>query len=415
MKKGLLIALVALLCCGFIPQHKAVCQQSDSQPSLTEAYAEAIKSLAIHQDTLQTISQLGKIIARDSNYAPALNMLARVLRRPDYAAMFAERAYNLDTTNFYYLSNYGQALLRANEYEKAIPVYRKIIRQSSEANDYRILAILLDNAQQPMEVLSVLDSAVVRFGRIPEFSRMRQITYMNLGQTLMALSEAQKDVELAPYIAENHVNLARTYATMGQDSLALVYFQSAVALDTLEVAPWVELGRFYRNKENKGAELSVMERLFANPNFSLGNKIAFWKDLIQNRDDYGKFYPQYDALIKRLYIYNGGSREVAELYAEHLIASGEKEASLQIYKRFLNCKTPKLDDFEMVINFESYLNRHDSVDYYVRKALRHYPNNANLRITQGYLAFQRNEYDNSVLHFNEALEIADSDSLRCRA
>ena len=101
MRKGFAILLVALLCCGFIPQHKASRQRVEQKP-ISELYSEAIKSVTIRRDTLNALVAIEAIFQQDSNYAPALNLLSRITRVPKNAVNYAERAYLSDTTNRYY-------------------------------------------------------------------------------------------------------------------------------------------------------------------------------------------------------------------------------------------------------------------------------------------------------------------------
>ena len=56
----------------------------------------------------------------------------------------------------------------------AVGVFEKIVSKSTEPDHYRILAILLDGSRRTSEALAVLDTAEVRFGRIPLLGRLRQ-------------------------------------------------------------------------------------------------------------------------------------------------------------------------------------------------------------------------------------------------
>ena len=411
MRKGFAILLVALFCCGFVPQHKASRQKCEQKP-ISELYAEAIKAISIHKDTIASIVAIEAIFQQDSNHAPALNLLSRLTKNSKNAVEYSDRAYSQDTTNRYYLEDYGGALIRAGEYEKAVGVFEKIVAKSTEPDHYRIYALLLDNSRRTTEALSVLDSADVRFGRIPQLGRMRQYFLLKTGQTLAAEADARKAVEEAPYLAENHIALAEIYASTRRDSLALVSFRQAIATDTLAIEPWMALGEYHQKRGDKASYLAVLERLFANEQLPLNAKIREWKSLANDMNSYRKFFAQYDALIKRLYIYYPASNEVAEQYAQHLIRSGNIEMALQLCKQLIDYKTPKVEDFTRVIEIEDHLNRADSVRHYTDVALTLFPRNTNLLHMRGALAAQRKEYDNALLDYKEALKYADNDTLR---
>jgi tetratricopeptide (TPR) repeat protein len=193
VKKLGVILVVALFCCGFIPQHRAL-RNVAPQKSVSELYTEAIKHFAIYKDSIKAANALETIFRQDSSYAPAHNLFSRLTTDKKRAVKSAERAYLSDTTNRHYLGDYGNALIENNEYEKAAPVYKKIVQKSSEPNDYRILALLLGQKGEITEALAVLDTAEVRFGRIPALGKMRQFFLMKTGQTLAAEADAKKDL-----------------------------------------------------------------------------------------------------------------------------------------------------------------------------------------------------------------------------
>ena len=411
MKKGVAILMVVLFCCGFIPQHKAT-RQVTSPKSISELYAEAIKAVTIQKDTINALCAIEAIFQQDSNYAPALNLLSRITRVPKNAVEYSERAYRQDTTNRYYLEDYGGALIRANEYDKAVGVFEKIVAKSTEPDHYRILALLLDNNNRTIEALAVLDTVEMRFGRIPQLGRLRQYYLLKTGQTLAAEADAHKAIEEAPYLAENYISLAEIYATTRRDSLALVSFQSAIAIDSLAIEPWLALAEYHQKRGNQRQYLIILERVFGNEKLPLKGKIEEWKSLANDHNAYRKFYPQYDALIKRLYIRYPESREVAILYAQHLIVSGEIDRALTLCKQLINYKAPAIEDFTRIIEIENHLNRPDSVRHYTDLALMAFPHNTDLLHMRGALALQRKEYDDAIMLYDEALKHADNDTLR---
>ena len=411
MKRVVAILLVALFCCGFAPRHKATRQQEPQRP-ISELYAEAIKQATIHHDTLKAKSAIEAIFRQDSTYAPAQNLLSRLTTNRSEAVRMAERAYRSDTTNRYYLEDYGGALVRGGEYNKAVSIFQKIVAKSTEPDHYRILAILLDSNRRTTEALAVLDTAEIRFGRIPLLGRLRQYYLLKTGKTLAAEADARKAIEEAPYLAENHISLAEIYAMTRRDSLAIASFQRAIAIDSLAIEPWLALAEYHQKRGNKTGYLTILERIFGSDQLPLEGKIEEWKSLTNDLASYRKFYPQYDALVKRLYIRHPESKEVATLYAQHLIMSGEIDSALALCKQLIDKKEPKIEEFTRVIEIENHLNRPDSVRRYTDMALAVFPHNTDLLHMRGALAMQRKEYDDAISLYNEALKHADNDTLR---
>ena len=410
MRRIFAILLGALLCCGFVPQHKASHQKGGQKP-ISELYTEAIKFATIQHDTIAAVVAIEAIFKQDPNHAPALSLLSRLTRVRENAAKYAERAYLADTTNRFYLEAYGEALIQNGEYDKAIPIFKKIVDKSTEPDHYRLLALLLDEKGRTAEALAVIDTIDTRFGRIPALGRIRQFFLLKTGQTLSAVADAQRCVEEAPYIAENHTALGRVYAMVRRDSLAVSSFKRAIAIDSLNIEPWVALGDFYKERGNTEQSLIITNRLFASNKISLKHKIEEWNRLSADRANYRKHYMLYDQLIKRLYISHPESREVTNLYIRHLILSGNIAQALALQKQLISAAS-KVEDYMEIIEMESYLNHTDSVVHYTNLAARLFPKNRELLQMQGYLAAHNKEYDRALAINKELLKGAENDTVR---
>ena len=401
MKRVFAILLIALLCCGFIPQHKAMRQLTNKE--ISELYVDAIKALTIKGDTISATKALEAIIQQDPDHAPALHRLAHITKNDTLAAHYARKAYLSDTTNFYYLETYCGSLLRTDGYLEAIPAFKKLVKKSTEPKDFHVFAILLNVTKQTNEAIAVLDSAEVRFGRIPELGRLRQNYLINLGRILEAEADAKKSVEEAPYLVDNHITLARIYAATRRDSLAVVSYQNAIAIDTLDYRPWTLLAEHYNMRGDRASYLSLLPRIFAIESLPLKYKIEEWEQLITDRNSYRKFYYIYDTIIKQLYILHPGNRDVFVAYTNHLIISSQKEEALQLYKQFIQGSSATEVDFESLCWLENSLNRPDSVEHYLNIAAKRFPKNNSFGESAGLFAENRKEYDKALQLFGEAL------------
>ena len=89
------------------------------------------------------------------------------------------------------------------------------------ADNIRILAILYQQAGMPYSAIDMLDSAEMRFGKMPLLGAMKRQLLIRTGQLDRALAEAREMAEAIPYEAENHVILADLYGAAKQDSLSI--------------------------------------------------------------------------------------------------------------------------------------------------------------------------------------------------
>ena len=404
--------------CGFIkaPQRADVHTEplpADSLRSLY-LYTDGVKRNCIDNDTLGARRLFMAAIANDSTYAPAYYELAAslVYDSTDRAIDYARRAVGLDSTNKWYLQLYGQSLIVGSRYGEAIPVFEKLVRTERNPEHFRLLAALYDGTERPYSAIAILDSADSQFGRMPYLDEMKRRLLLRTMQYDRALAEAERSVAEAPYLPENHMALGEVYEVTGKDSLAEASYRRGVSADSTSVAAWASLADFYNRRGDYRSYLDVVGRLFRMDNFPTIEKTSIFRRLTGNRKFYREYYPQIDVLAASLYLNNTDNRDVVNLYAGHLISSGRIDQALEIYKARSREANPDMESFITVMEIESYLGHADSVSLYLDRALKLFPENADLYMRRGHLAMLGRRNDEALDSYREALRYATSDTVR---
>ena len=378
-------------------------------------YTEGIKQNAIARDSAQARSLFLEAIRNDSTFAPAYYELATngMYASPDEAVELARNAYRLDTTNKWYHQFYGQTLILAEHYDEALKVYRRLLAENpKDPDNYRIVAALYEQKRSPVMALVTLDSAELRFGRIPLLSAMKRRLLVQTNQTDKALDEARAMVDAAPYEAEHHVVLADLYAISGKDSLARAEYDRALQIDSTNVQTLMSLSDFYTDRQDYRSLLKIMRQIFRSDDLPLETKIRRFEQFTADRRFYREFYPQINDLASTLAIRYPDDKRVVELYAGHLIASGELDQALRLYKTHIGSQPPVEEYYRAVIDIESYLQHPDSVDKYVSLALKLFPGKVDFHISKGHVMSYSKQYAKAIGAYKESLRYADTDSLR---
>lgn len=386
---------------------------ADSLQSL-HLYTEGLKARTIHRDTLRAAALFREAVEVDSLYAPAAYELVngRHYTSVEEGIALARRAYEADTMNKWYHRIYGQMLLIAERYEEALPLFRTLSERDKDPDTYRILAALYEQVERPFSAIATLDSAEVRFGRIPQLSRMKRRLLTLTQQHDKALREAEALIEAAPYEAENYVELAELYAMQGKDSLARHNYNNALKLDSTNLMTLMSLSDFFNAKRDYRSMLWVTSRMFQNPLMPLELKLKRFEIFTSDIDFYRNNYFQIHELAGILAQHYPRDSRVVELYADHLIASGELDEALEHYKIHLADEEPSPRYYEAIISIESYKQRPDSAMYYIDRALEVFPERNAFRIERGNVLYYTKQYNRAVKSYRDALEYADTDTLR---
>lgn len=417
MKRFVTIPVLCLLFCTAFVTGRGQQTTSVFADSLRGIYlyTEGIKQSLIIGDTLHATQLFTEAIAADSTFAPAHYELASTLLYADTprAIALSRRAAALDTTNTWYLQLYGQALVTGKQYHEAIDVYQRLRRtDTQDPGIYHVLAALYEQTQLPFSAIAVLDSAELRFGRIPLLSAAKRRLLVSTRQYDKAVTEAEAMVEAAPYEVENHVLLGELYGLLGRDSLAMGAFSTAMQIDSTNIGTLVTVADYYNRRQNYRSFLRVVRQIFDSDEVPAESKVEQFKRITADTRFYREFFFQINELASLLAVKYPNDPTVIELYGQHLIASGELDRALELYKHHTADRPPVKAFFTMVVDIESYKQRPDSVKKYITQAIRLFPDAPEFYIARGHIHSYGKRYDEAITSYRTSLKHTHSDSLR---
>lgn len=409
--------------CGVVKQQGRATDIADADTLLVEndslrsvyLYTEGLKSLLLDNNPSGAVERFRKSLALDSLSAATYFQLAaaQVMTNADSALAYGEKAVALDTTNTVYRNQLGQILVLNGRYAEAMKLYEKLLAEDPQnPNNYRMLAALYDNDQQPFTAIVLLDSAEYKLGRIPELAAYKQQLLMDVKLYDRAINETLSLIDDDPFEVSNYVILGDLYSMTNKDSLAVVNYQKAMQLDSTNMQALASQLDFYHRHGRNMEYLSVMRKVFEADNIPVDAKVQLFGDITANTDYYRENYITINSLAELLQTKYSDNGDIVELYATHLIRSGKMDLALALYKTHIEAGHNDKESYYYVLDMESYLQRPDSVEKYVNQALALYPQSCELYMRKGVSEQNMNRTKEALKSYKEALKVAETDSVR---
>lgn len=378
-------------------------------------YVEGLKAYRLHDDSNAARHHFEQALTIDSMYAPAAYHTAAMLMMDDTdeAERYSLRAYRTDTTDSWFTAQLGRLQILQEDYAEGIRLFNEMVRlKGNDPENHRILAMLYNENEQPFSAIIVLDSAERRFGIHEAISPLKRQLLVATAQYDQALEQNEELIAADPYNIDNYIIAAELYAHAKKDSLALVNYDRALALDSTSINALGSLNEFYGMRGDHPNYLRTMVPLFASREVDLERKIKIFKRLTNNIDYYQKFYGQLNQLAITVAVTHPDDLDAMELYTTHLIATGDLDRALEIYKSHVNDSVPEPQIFNTILDIESFKERADSVEYYTRLAMKRFPDRPEFMLRKGSYYLINEQYKQAERAFRDALRRIDSDSLR---
>lgn len=382
--------------------------------ALSRRHSEAVKSLAIWQDTTKAERLWRGIIAEDSLYAPALYSLSRLNSvKADEVVNLARRAYEVDSSNKWYAQHYGEILVTRGDLSNALGVYRRLMAlDSHDVSSYYYLARIYALRGMPYSAIAVLDSADMRLGRNSYLARIKQGLLLELRLFDRAIAEGERLLFDTPYDVQAHIDLATAYEAAGRDSMAMQTLESAHKLDTTNINATVALLDFYIRQNNVERVFYLEELLFRDDRQPFHLKLKHVKAFVDDENFYRNHYFNVGRLIFILATKYPTDREVVKLYSIHLFFGERYDEAVDYLMRHLEDDNAMPNDFSLAYELATILKRDKLADSIVNKAIERFPGDIDIASLAAYVRYSDGDTAGAIKVYRRALKSAPNDVTR---
>ena len=381
---------------------------------VTDLYLQAVKKLITDTDKNNAYSILCEVLEIDPNHAPSLFKAASINPNKDKALTMAEKAVTLDPKNVEYKMLYVELLSAKKEVQKSIEVWKEILNlDNKNINRHLQMVSVYVNAAMPYAAINTLDSALILFGNRPEILGYQQYIYQGVKMHDKAIEAGNALIKITPNSAETHTNLAKSYIAASNDSLAWKHLDRAIEIDPTNIDVLIARADMFYSQGKMPEYLTTIGMIFASDRLDLDTKIGYFKKFVEKPEFYQNHIMLVEGVINSLRLAYPNSYKADVLYARHLINMRELKKALSVYKLHLNDSINQEDVYSNIIGLESYIKEsRDSIIKYNNLARDLFPNSLDMQLNVSSIYLQQKEYKEAIKVATEALDIAETDSLK---
>lgn len=347
-----------------------------------------------------------------------LSGIARMIGELRTATDYARRACEIDPGCDEYADNYARLLAVTGDYAQADSLFSELLERDSatDLETMSLLAALKFEQGKVSEALAWVDTVEVRGGIRPQtvdIKRQALIRTERYGEAFDYMTEV-----CAQYPAEAtfRIQLAELAAALRRDSLALVNYRTAIALDSTGFPPRMALAEYRRIKGQWPEFPEALVAVFAHGDYPTEAKTTYFDTYVRsNPDAYRRYFVQMVRLAETLLQSDPENPTAQEFYSKHLIYSGQLDRAQAYLSGRIEQGGAPLKFYRDVIEIAQYREQRDTVERYVALARERFPRDPELGMTVLFTQFQAGDTVAALETAREVVRYARNDSIASAA
>lgn len=381
-------------------------------------YIEGLKASQVRGDHADAARLFDKAIEIDSTHSPSYFAAANniAMFNPGSALRYSRMANDLEADNEWYRMQLAQLLVMNARYDDALKEYRELLATSpNNPENYSMMAALYEATRQPFAAIALLDSAQTRFGRTEQLTGIKRELYIKLNMLDEAIDESLAMIAEYPYDYRNYMIAGDIYLARGRDSLARMNLQRAAVLNPDGLDVMASLSNYYRRSGDNANFFATVKKMLRSREMDVTAKVSMVREMIVDDEFFRRHYFPVSDLALTLRTEYPDDFDVLGLYARTLLAGGQTEEGLNLYKNYITDTTSIIEPFTFILEGEAFLGRVDSVNKYSQMAIGRFPENVELYFQRGSALMYLEREKEAIDVYKKALKIAATDSLRAAA
>ena len=386
--------------------------KSDKAVAEETEFTDAYRFLLVDEPT-KAITALEKLIAKNPANAAAQYAMATAMIKAGKAAealSYAQKAYQLDKSNPYYLLQIAELYVKQKRYPEAEELYESLLAKGSETIEYGVeLAAIYLFDDKPDKALATYDRVEKAMGLNEEITRQKQRIYLKQSKVDKAIEEAEKLIASEPADPDFLVEGAELLVANDRVPLAITWLERALKLSPDSPQAHMMLADIYRRQGDLAKSNQALKKVFDNPNLEAPLKARILSSYVGGgSSDSLVANPEALKMAQELTRQNPNDAKAQIMLADLLMKQGQKAEARDTYLRSARLDPSVYEVWGAIVQIDGELAEVDSVLAHTEKALEVFPNQGMLWYSKGSAHLYKRHYQEAIDALEESRKLLGS-------
>lgn len=379
----------------------------NSQLNAVVLHYEATKARS-RGDNAEAEKMLKNALQFDPNAAGIYYDLARINmagKRNAEAERNITKAIELSPGNKWYKEQYAILLLDDNKFKEAAEMYEQVLAQDENNKEYlQTIAYLYQRAGEKKKAEAAFDKLLKMYNDDEDILEAKLQLYLNENDVEKAIETTNTLLRIAPNETTYYIRLAEIYNKSRMPDKAAEVFKQAEELFPDDPNIQLSLSEYYRQKGDKEKYKIYLGKAVTNNALNPSEQIGILTNYILTIKDSIEL-PYALSLAEQVVKQSPDDAEALALYGNTLGISGKITEAAEQYKKSLEVEPANYNVWKNLLSIYLQEQMPDSIIKYSDKALRLFPNQAQLHFINGLGYNYRKDYPKAINALNRAIDM----------
>ena len=316
-----------------------------------------------------------------------------------------KKAIELEPDNNWYKEQYAGLLVEENKFTEAAELYEQIVAKDEHNKEYlQTIAYLYQRAGEKKKATVAYEKLVKMYGTDEEILEGKLQLHLNNNELVEAVKVNNRLIELAPGESRYYIRLAEMYNNNDKADKAAEIYKKAEEMFPDDAGIQLSLSEYYRRKGDRELYKKYMQKVVRNNALGASEQLTVLAGFILSSEDSADRRVSLE-LAKEIAEKNPDDARAIAGYGDMLGVTGYMTEAADQYKKSVEIDPSNYVVWKNLLSAYLQADMNDSVLKYSERALRVFPNQAQLHYLNGLAHSLKKDYQKAVNAIERAVDM----------